>query len=1018
MHRCVTFVCLAALGLLFQGTGQAAEPVVEKELLVESFQSVARCPGLQRETQIVHSGEASGRWSRMDRAPRVQCLAAPHDWSEYNALSLWVYNAKRLPDTRLIMIIGSERKETEGEDYYSMPLDLGLWTGWKRFLVWFDELGVARHPVGWRKVDQVTFHAAGWGNTPNPEAAVCFADFRLLKLPELVGPRLTDEELFAAMDLDQPALAPIKAAVAAADYPRARAAWLEHLEARTQPKWYIDWRARPKKRPPPAGGSPGWDYYARGMVLDWAGWKHFRLTKGDFHASRKPIGWNWIDYLSFHASGFGQTPDPNAVLYLDDVRLVRKGKEGKVVMLSDFEQGVGAWRGLVRSDEQSHSGRHSGKWQQMHVTTAIRLDDIPTDWSDVEALEFWCYSPRPCGARLTIVLDSDQPRFERAEQVLKHVIQGYDFGSNIDWSADPHHYREWTYSINRFFHWRTLCDAYWQSGDERYAEEFCNQLGDWVRKNPVPLFVSGNGSYTWRTIECGIRQSTTWPECLYRVLGSKSFTPEVAAVMTKSMVEHARHLMQWPSRSNNWLTMESNGLCTIGTLLPEFREAAEWRSTGLARQYAELDNQVYPDGAQKELTTGYHQVSLRNFLGLARTCKLNGIDIPRDYYEKLRKMFEYNLYVQMPDSRTPALNDGGMHDVREDMATAYDLYHDPVFDWAASDHTRGASPEQTSHFFPYAGQMVMRSGWEPGAAYLLMDAGPFGVAHQHEDKLSIVVYAHGKLQILDPGNYHYDSSPWRKYTIDTPAHNTVMVDGLSQCRRRLPREQYVVERPPESNLWLSGPRVDYAAGVYDDGYGPKGAVKVAHRRQIVFVKPEYWLVVDTFSATGQHGYESLFRFNADEASIDGDTPTVRTIDPSPNCLIAAARQPDLSVRIVKGQTEPTIQGFVAGEHWRPSWKDPKRQPPEHGKREVPTAVFTLKTDGPARVAHVIYPYAKGQQPQVSVEDITKKGGPVRVRIKLPSGRTDEIAVHNGAEVMRDGSPWASVGPIAAGNNSK
>ena len=112
------------------------------------------------------------------------------------------------------------------------------------------------------------------------------------------------------------------------------------------------------------------------------------------------------------------------------------------------------------------------------------------------------------------------------------------------------------------------------------------------------------------------------------------------------------------------------------------------RETALSRQYAELDNQVYPDGAQIELSTGYHQVSLQNFLGLARTAILNRIALPADYYQKLRRMFEYNLWVQMPDGRTPALNDGALYPVRESLQTAAELYHDPLFAWAASGRTK------------------------------------------------------------------------------------------------------------------------------------------------------------------------------------------------------------------------------------------------------------------------------------------------------------------------------------------
>jgi len=1045
-HRNLRRRLAAAAALLLAALGacpRAPEirPRVEGGLVLAGFEDVSDWPGLERSTRVAAAGDASGRWSAMDERPGICCTAIPHDWSAYNALSLWVYNRRRLESTAFMMILRSENAKTEGMDYYALRLDLGTWTGWKRFLVPFAELGAARQPIGWSRIDSVEFTASGWANTPNPKAVVCFDDLRLLKLPKVEGPRMTDDELFAAMNLRHRGMGAVRAAVKSGDLEAAKAAWLEHLRTRVHPRWFIDWRERPKPHgPPPTGGSEGWDYFQRTLTVDWTGWKHFQLAKADFGKGREPIGWNWIRSIAINASGWGHTPDPRTVLYFDDVQLVGKDTS---VGLGDFEAGTGNWQGLTRSDEQARSGRFSGKWHLMHVNTSIRLGDIPTDWTAFDALEFWCYAPEATGAKMQIVLDSDQPAAGQADAILKHIIKGHDFGPDIDWSADPHNYREWTYAINRFYHWRTLAEAYWDTSDEKYAREFCDQLQDWVRKNPVPLLVSGNGSYTWRTIECGIRQSTTWPDCLYRLLGSESFTPEAAAVMTRSMVEHARHLMTWSSPGSNWITMESNGLGTLGILLPEFREAKAWRETAIGRMHAELDSQVYPDGAQIELTTGYHQVSLNNFLGLARTAKLNAVPLPRDYYAKLRRMFDYNLFVQMPDGRTPALNDGGMGSIRQSMATAHELYGDPVFEWAATggaagtppDHRlplreslprkqrqggslpkgqtanapRGAGSDGTSHLFPYAGQMVMRSGWEPDARYLLLDAGPFGYGHQHEDKLSIVVHALGKLHIIDPGNYAYDSSPWRRYTIDTPAHNTILVDGLPQRRRGKPRSEYVVKEPLPTNRWLTSDRLDYAAGQYDEGYGDGHQVRVVHRREVVFVKPLYWLVVDTLTGEGEHLYESLFHFDADEAEADG--LTVRTTDPTPNCLIAAAPQPGLQARIVKGQTKPTLQGFVAAQRWRPSWKAPEATPPEHGKREVPTAVFALRAKAPVRMAYVIYPYSQGETPRLIVEDLTAERRPVRFRATLPDGTVDEIMIEKGVAVLRTApggrpEPWA------------
>lgn len=993
---------IALLSVVFGSWAGAAVGASESAapgLIVESFDSTQNVSGLVSETKLAREGKACGRWERMDKTKSIAIKKIPQDWSGYTAFSLWLYNAKALPGASFVMIVTSENKSSDGPDYYSYRFDLGRWTGWKQFVVPFAEMGQARQPRGWNQIDALRFTASGYGQTPNPEAVVCFDDFRLLKIPRVEGPRLTDEEMFTAINLDYPGLESLKVAVQKKDWAAAKTAWLEHLKARRYPRWTVDWRDRPAPKPKaPSGGSDGWDYYSCTIRFDWNGWKHFRLEKKNFGAARKPIGWNWIDYVSFNATGFNQKPNPEAVLYFDDIRLV--GKQ-KTVVLGDFEQGVGEWDGLESSDEHAHGGRRSGKWQKMNVRTSARLREIPNDWTEFDALEFWCYAPKATGGTAKLILNSDQPREGAADLICRHIMQGHDFGPDIDWSADPHKYREWTYAINRFFHWRTLAAAYWNTGDERYAKEFCDQLLDWTRKNPVPLNASGNGSYTWRTIECGIRQSTTWPDSLHRVLGSASFTPEVAAVMTRSMVEHARHLMVWPTRAGNWLTMESNGLGTIGILLPEFKEAATWRDTALARQYAEIDNQVYPDGAQMELTTGYHQVSLKNFLGLAATAKLNDVPVPGDYHAKLRRMFEYNFWVQMPDGHTPALNDGGLHRVLSDMETAAELYGDGLFRWAASGGAQGTPPDHASHCFPYAGQMVMRSGWETDARYLLLDAGPFGLGHQHEDKLSIVVHAFGKQLIADPGNYAYDSSPWRKYTIDTPAHNTVMVDGLAQCRRKCDRATYVVQKPPESNLWRSGPKLDYAAGQYDEGYGADRDVRVVHRREVLFVKPGYWVVVDQFSGgSGRHRLESLWHFNADEGETDPASLAVRTIDPGPNCLVVAAAQPGLEVKIVKGQTEPTVQGFIAAQSWRPSWKDPKAKRPEHGKREVPTAIFTLEAALPARIVYAICPYPDQQRPEVKIKDLTTGDRPAKVQVTLPDGTIDLVSVQPQAEVTR------------------
>ena len=63
----------------------------------------------------------------------------------------------------------------------------------------------------------------------------------------------------------------------------------------------------------------------------------------------------------------------------------------------------------------------------------------------------------------------------------------------------------------------------------------------------------------------------------------------------------------------NWVIIENSGLATAAILFPEFKESRKWLDQAFGRLDRELGRQVYPDGCQKELTTGYHQVCINCF---------------------------------------------------------------------------------------------------------------------------------------------------------------------------------------------------------------------------------------------------------------------------------------------------------------------------------------------------------------------------------------------------------------------
>jgi hypothetical protein len=582
------------------------------------------------------------------------------------------------------------------------------------------------------------------------------------------------------------------------------------------------------------------------------------------------------------------------------------------------------------------------------------------------------------------------PDLARAEAALRHEVVSigypYAFRGPIDWhfdlTAEPGSKyaanNEWTWQLNRHAEWIALSRAYRDTGDEKYAREFVAQMTQWARECPMPADAANGPRSAWRTIETGIRAAQVWPELWYRFVLSPAMTDDALLTFLRAYIDHAHHLMAFHT-TGNWLAMEGNGLFHVGVLFPEFKDAAAWRETAGKWIYDELDNQVYPDGVQVELTSGYHHVSLSNFLAVYKIAKLNSVALPADFLKRLEKMYDFDVYGAMPDRRLPGVQDGNYYDVRRALAEGFEYFPERAdFEWYATGGRQGHPPAGTSHAFDWAGYYVMRSGWDPDARWLWFDGGPFGYGHQHEDKLQMIVEAYGKLLLVDPGTFTYERSKWRSYFIDSPGHNVVLVDGQPQRRRGAPRSAYLAKAPADA-VWKTGAETDYAEATFDENYGGPVRRNVSHTRAVVFVKPDFWVVMDTLTAKDgkPHDYDALFHFDA-PVKVDG-MRVVTQNDGAANLTIAVRPDAGLSWKVIEGQEDP-VQG------WLPNGMSAVR----------PAPVGVLHAHGTnVRMIYALVPSRSGDAVK-SVEGIGETG----VRVNLKDGRTWEVRFGSGSASVR------------------
>jgi hypothetical protein len=331
-----------------------------------------------------------------------------------------------------------------------------------------------------------------------------------------------------------------------------------------------------------------------------------------------------------------------------------------------------------------------------------------------------------------------------------------------------------------------------------------------------------------------------------------------------------------------------------------------------------------------------------------------------------------------PSGYGPLNNDTDKDDYRQLMPLA-EQYAREDWRYILTNGREGEKPDGLpSRFFPWAGQLITRSGWQEDAQWAFFDMGPMGTGHYHRDKLHLSVHAGGRDLLVDSGRYGYIDGPERQYIVDTIAHNCLLVDGHGQRLHEYKGAGEIVGQHAIHDDY------DCGRGVFDSGFEGIDDT-VVHTRAVVYVRDQFWIVVDRVDLEQPHTVEWLWHWH-------------------PECTVAVDRFDTMSV-------DPEVANLrvtpVGGENWEISLYRGTRSPLQGWYSSInmqfipaTAAVYRTRLEKSATVAWVLTPGAGLVQPvqakMLSTDDgrveveVEWQGNPIRLAIPLVDEPVVEI----------------------------
>jgi len=456
----------------------------------------------------------------------------------------------------------------------------------------------------------------------------------------------------------------------------------------------------------------------------------------------------------------------------------------------------------------------------------------------------------------------------------KDPITNYQLPIDLHWSQisdDSTADIKFIWEPNRFAFVYTLVRAYAATGDEKYPQAFWQLIQDWADHNPP------NTGANWKDGQEIALRLMAWTFGFYAFIHSPSTTNLHISQFTQYLAAQAERIhanigYAISTRSNHTIS-EAFGLWMVGLLFPELNDAKKYFALGKRLLEEEVNKQIFPDGSYAMYSLNYHRFILHLYLYAVQLGEINHFPLSTQLKTSISRSINFLSHLIDPTTGHMPIygsNDGALvlplnncdfTDYRpllqlgSIITTGQPMFEPGAWDedvfWLCGEELTAKSAKKEQVFLSALSELRGKS-FPNGGTYILHNTNSRAILRctdftsrpSHADQLHMDLWMGAHNIAIDAGTYLYSGEGiWRNGLARTSAHNTVTVDGKDQMT--------LVSRFTWTN-WAKGKVLKQTENLWQgehDGYRP-----VCHKRTVMTLEGDRWLVIDDLIANEPHHY--------------------------------------------------------------------------------------------------------------------------------------------------------------------